>query len=77
MALCIACLGSVYAQKVVSPSGKLSVEKKGESYEVKYDGKQVVNLSAVGVTTSGKEGLTFQQMSKAKKVKADYQMLAG
>ena len=77
IAFCIACLGSVYAQKVVSPSGKLSVEKKGESYEVKYDGKQVVNLSAVGVTTSGKEGLTFQQMSKAKKVKADYQMLAG
>ena len=73
----IACWGSVCAQKVVSPSGKISVEKQGDAYEVKFDGKKVVNLSAVGVTTSGKEHPTFQQMSKPKKVKVDYQMLSG
>ncbi|MBO4673134.1 MAG: glycoside hydrolase family 97 catalytic domain-containing protein [Bacteroidaceae bacterium] len=73
----IACLGSVCAQKVVSPNGKLSVEKQGDAYEVKFGDKKVVNISAVGVTTSGKENPTFQQMLKPKKVKADYQMLSG
>ena len=66
-----------FAQKAVSPNGKIVVEQSAEAFDVKYQGKQVLSLSSVGVTTSEKDGLTFQQMSKAKKVKADYQMLSG
>ena len=73
--LAIVC--SAFAQNVQSPNGKISLEKKGEAYEIQYMGKKVLNLSAIGVSTSAKEGLTFLRMNKGKKVKADYQMLSG
>ena len=73
----MACLGSVCAQKATSPNGKLSVVKTGDSYSVSYDGKSVLQISSVGVVTSAKSGLSFLQMSKAAKVKADYKMLSG
>ena len=73
--LAIVC--SAFAQNVQSPNGKISLEKKGEAYEIQYMGKKVLNLSAIGVSTSAKEGLTFLRMNKGKKMKADYQMLSG
>ncbi|MBR1668444.1 MAG: glycoside hydrolase family 97 catalytic domain-containing protein [Bacteroidaceae bacterium] len=72
-------IGQVMAQKMESPNGKISVQKNGDAYEVKYQNRKVLDLSAVGVTTSAKEKPTFQEQKllKGKKVKANYQMLAG
>ena len=75
------CAASLSAQTITSPNGKISVEmtKDGETYSVHYDGHPVLSISAIGVTTSAKDGLTFQhqKMLKSYTVEADYQMLTG
>lgn len=69
---------AVQAQKAASPNGKLTVEKAGNGYVVKHEGRQVLELPSVGVATSKRGGdVTFQKMTKEGKVKADYQMLSG
>ena len=77
----MACLCTSYAQKVTSPNGKISVEKVSDAYNVKYGNQLVLQLSSVGITTSAKDGLTYQgnqqKTLKGKKVKTDYQMLSG
>ena len=74
---CPMCTTMVHAQKAISPNGKISVVKVGDEYRVKYRNKSVMNISAVGVSTSAKEGLTYQKMTQNGKVKVGYPMVAG
>ncbi len=76
---CPMCTTMMHAQKAVSPDGRISVAKEGDVYQVKYRNKPVMKISAVGVSTSAKDGLTYQEQKKLKsrQVKASYPMLAG
>jgi len=58
------------AQKLVSPNGKLSVTAKNGQFAISYQGQQVLQMKAAEAAMSLKG-------QKAKKVKTDYQMLAG
>ena len=72
--------GHVAAQKMVSPNKLISVELADGQYQVKYKDQNVITLTSVGVATYRKStALTFvsQKLLKAKRVKADYEMLSG
>ena len=61
---------TVTAQRLTSPNGKLTVEVNNGQWIVGYQGQQVL-------TMKGAASLEPQKMLKAKKVKADYTMIAG
>ena len=76
----ICTLGHVAAQKMVSPNKLISVEFVDGQYLVKYKDQQVVTLASVGVTTSAKSFAftnVTPKMLKAKRMKANYEMLSG
>ena len=56
------------ARPMVSPNGKISMEKRGGQFVVNYQKRQVLELSAGG---------DWIQQDKARRVKDDYQMLEG
>ena len=62
--------GVASARPMVSPNGKLSVETKNGQFVISYQGQQVLQMQ------DGEAALPFKA-PKAKKVKADYTMLAG
>ena len=61
---------TVTAQRLTSPNGKLTVEVNNGQWIVGYQGQQVL-------TMKGAASLEPQKILKAKKVKADYTMIAG
>ena len=63
------CFGVAEARPMVSPNGKISMEKRGTQYVVSYQRQQVLEL------TAGDDAWTPQ--GKSLRVKSDYQMLAG
>ena len=61
------------AQKVVSPNGRLSAETKGQTLIINHDGRQALQLNEMPFAKpSAKRVFSF-----VRKVKDDYQMLAG
>ena len=64
--------------KMVSPNGKITLEKKGEAFTISWNQQRVIELAQVGMkTTATGQGLAFKKMSKRKRIRADYQMLTG
>ena len=61
---------TVTAQRLTSPNGKLTVEVNNGQWIVGYQGQQVLTMKEAA-------SLEPQKMLKAKKVKADYTMIAG
>lgn len=77
--LCL-CSAMAFAKpmQALSPNKKISLQQKDGGFVVYYQGKEVLNISQVGITTQNTGiGQTFQRMSKRGKVKADYVMKGG
>ena len=80
MAGLLACVPLQAAKDVraVSPNGKLLLERQGDGYVVRCDGRPAVILTQVGITTTSTGGeLTFRRMYKCGRVKDDYRMISG
>ena len=70
MMVTLLCCGVASARPMVSPNGKLSVETKNGQFVISYQGQQVLQMLDA-------EAALPLKAPKAKKVKADYTMLAG
>ena len=69
MMLAVFFYSTAEARPMVSPNGKITMEKQGQRYVVSYQKQQVLEL------TAGEESWT--QQGKARRVKDEYTMLAG
>ena len=70
--LCCASLTAT-AAKTTSPNGKLVLTENGEGWTIIYDGKQLMELPAIGF-----EGMNVSgPLHPNDRIKADYQMLSG
>lgn len=69
MAVALFCCGAAASSPMVSPNGKISMEKQGNRYVVSYQQKQVLELTAGDAS--------WTQQDNARRVEADYTMLAG
>jgi len=78
--LCLTLTAASWAapKDMQSPNGKISVTQSDKGYSILYEGKAVMDLADVGVTTSATgQGLKLQDISKARRIKANYTMLTG
>ena len=61
-----------------SPNGKISLTPTDKGYTIRYEGKTVMDIPEVGITTSDRgQGLRLQDISKPRRIKAKYTMLTG
>lgn len=64
--------------QATSPNGQLVLELTGGHFRLSHSSRTVLEIPAVGVTTTNRgTGLQFQKAKKGKPVNVDYQMLAG
>ncbi len=78
--LCLALTAASWAapRDMQSPNGKISVAQSDKGYSIRFEGKAVMDLADVGITTSATgQGLKLQDISKPRRIKASYTMLTG
>ena len=69
---------TVSGRQATSPNGAITLQQKDRGYVIQYRHLPVLELSNVGIKTSGSQTeATFGKIRKKGRVKADYQMLIG
>lgn len=74
MAACIGC-----SVTPVSPDGSISLQLKEDGQiEILHEGKHVLDITEVGITTTGHGGeLQFKNIKKGEKITEEYEMIGG
>ena len=69
---------SATARQISSPNGKISLQQKNDGFVIFYQKQQVLEVECKGVKTSALQTVAkWGKMTKQRRVKVDYQMLAG